>query len=170
MKTTSTLLMAAFSLISTSALASGPANPELSVTCKPIHKMSRPLAVKWDRLLEVISIEGTPAGMTMKSKVYYEFDKTTQVVTDTFTTAHLPSGAMAQLIQTDEPQGLGYNAAFFHISEMKVPMTAGPVPPGTFDGTATLILISESRGKPGEDLLAPTIARINMNCKFDLKY
>ncbi len=170
MKFTHSTLLAALSLFSIPALASGPANPEMTIYCTPARKMSSPLAVKWDRLLEVVSIEGSRAGMTMRSKVYYEFDKATQTVTDTFTASAMVSGAMTQLIQTEADQGLRYNAAFFHISEMKLPDSAGPVPPGTYNGTAALILISESRGKPGEGLLEPTVAKVHLNCKFDIRY
>ncbi|MBK9323809.1 MAG: hypothetical protein IPM97_12845 [Bdellovibrionaceae bacterium] len=150
----------------------------MDYNCKPVPGVDQNLKVGLAELKSIKTVTGKIDHLgfevSMQAEVLTATDLMNQrgnapvkpkVLTEKFNMGEPRSGTMLDLIPQDQNE-LDLQYAILHLIDIDV-VTAGPIPEGTFNGTADLVLIGSypSNGHPGTSVL-----KVPLECKVTVKY
>ena len=148
------------------------AAPGLSVVCGPDRPLAPALRVSWDTLTAVDSVQVTAAiqeapVITIRSRILTDGSASEKRVADVY---NIDQRDQAVLVRDDsQSSGLHYDSVTFVMTDIKAPPSAGPIPPGDYPATASLVLVASHRPGPGEPNVVET-RKVDLGCVYSVRY
>lgn len=144
---------------------------QLDIVCKPKQPLSAPMRVEWNTLLELRGFEfkadliAKKTEVKMSALMHDEFENKDLEITESFDL--LRNNGEFFVLTPSKGSELKFQSAVFAVTKLNAPMSAGPVPPGTWPAEGSLVLISSALSNGKKEVADVNVA---LTCSYNISY